>query len=650
MRRSSHRRPRYAYRTVRIGRRKTTSVINEWQANGWEVLPDSQREGRFRTQLRFYRVKPRSHPTTWAVGLAVIITLAVGAVLVVKPVLTEPTTRAQANANAAIMALNDGNLTALEKRLSTNRGNREFAYWFAKQTTPRTLGDALATVANGDGKASLNTKLNSSAYALTLTDLAGAVALATQATGARKLPSSWANSFVKATTSPTDLYGSVGDKPGQESQQRADQDQANKQNLLLLLSRGDWSISFLQRVTSAYWDFDHTEREQAWPGTTLSDAKYAPAPNGRYLTDGTLALTAALTANPRASAWAFTDFQPGTETVEYADGTKHSVGKFTHYLFMDHKFPGGSDAGSVGMTASLTALSAAIDVTDPANENVADNRPGSPHADSLVLQAMAKSAAAPHGHDSILSKALHTVEHVAEAAWHWVVGVVQRWGHTALGILSFATMIPPPFDAVGIPVGATAAATNATWYAIDGDYAEAGLSLAAAVPGLAFGKFVKAGKAAVADAKAGVDLGEAGVTAVESGVASAKLGKIATTWRWIKTPSARLGTSTTNAYRRTFFAAHPDLDPAQVIVHHAVEQSARFRYPGRFTESEIHSLENLRGIPKDLNTTLHLSDIKRLWDEFYRTHPAETTTRAEILKFATKVDRLLGYSFVPPIG
>ena len=82
----------------------------------------------------------------------------------------------------------------------------------------------------------------------------------------------------------------------------------------------------------------------------------------------------------------------------------------------------------------------------------------------------------------------HCVVEAVEAAFDWV----QRWGHSVLDILSLATFIPPPFDVIGIG----AAVTNATWYAIEGDYTNAGLSLAAAVPGLAFTKLVKGAKAA----------------------------------------------------------------------------------------------------------------------------------------------------------
>src|SRR5690606_33001740 len=154
--------------------------------------------------------------------------------------------------------------------------------------------------------------------------------------------------------------------------------------------------------TEAYWDFDHS-RDEAWPIERLDGAKYAPAPNGRFLTDGMLALTAALTANPTAAHWAFADFQSGTKRV---DGSDYELGKFTHHLVFERKFPYASDddrkGGSIGMTATLTALSSAIEaspvVVDPDDSADADR----PAADALVLQKLAKDAA---DSGSLVSKA-----------------------------------------------------------------------------------------------------------------------------------------------------------------------------------------------------------------------------------------------------
>jgi hypothetical protein len=99
-------------------------------------------------------------------------------------------------------------------------------------------------------------------------------------------------------------------------------------------------------------------------------------------------------------------------------------------------------------------------------------------------------------------------------------------------------------------------------------------------------------------------------------------------------------------YRETFFKAHPEMR-GQVRVHHAIEQNVLINYPGLFTEAEMHSLGNLRGIPNNLNSRLHLSSIRREWNAFYRTHP--TATRQEIIDKARSIDQIYGWRFTPPV-
>jgi hypothetical protein len=99
-------------------------------------------------------------------------------------------------------------------------------------------------------------------------------------------------------------------------------------------------------------------------------------------------------------------------------------------------------------------------------------------------------------------------------------------------------------------------------------------------------------------------------------------------------------------YRETFFAAHPALRD-KVFVHHAVEQQVLKRYPGLFTEAEIHSLKNLRGIPKSINPDFHLSKIRRAWNDFYHAHASPT--KQEVIDFAAYLDRQFGALFQPPL-
>ncbi|SDO28532.1 RHS repeat-associated core domain-containing protein [Streptomyces sp. cf386] len=110
---------------------------------------------------------------------------------------------------------------------------------------------------------------------------------------------------------------------------------------------------------------------------------------------------------------------------------------------------------------------------------------------------------------------------------------------------------------------------------------------------------------------------------------------------------ASVGSTTDHNYKRTFFNANPDLE-GNVVVHHAIEQQVLKRYPGLFSADEIHSLENLRGIPKgDINSRVHLSEIRVAWNGFYRTHP--NPTRQEVLDHVTRVDDMLGHWFNPRI-
>jgi len=107
---------------------------------------------------------------------------------------------------------------------------------------------------------------------------------------------------------------------------------------------------------------------------------------------------------------------------------------------------------------------------------------------------------------------------------------------------------------------------------------------------------------------------------------------------------ATLGESLSNNYRQTFFTAYPELE-GQVVIHHAVEQQVLKRY-SIFSESQIHSLENLRGIPNELNNTVHLSEIRTAWNRFYRNNA--NPTKEMILEQATEIDKTYGNQFLPP--
>ena len=104
--------------------------------------------------------------------------------------------------------------------------------------------------------------------------------------------------------------------------------------------------------------------------------------------------------------------------------------------------------------------------------------------------------------------------------------------------------------------------------------------------------------------------------------------------------SATLGKATSTDYKGTFFKANPALE-GEVVVHHAVEQQVLTKYPGVITEAELHSLENLRGIPKSINSDVHLSKIRIEWNKFYKQFDLNGTvpTRQQLLDKATEIDK-----------
>ncbi|MBZ9854317.1 hypothetical protein LB566_10920 [Mesorhizobium sp. CA13] len=116
----------------------------------------------------------------------------------------------------------------------------------------------------------------------------------------------------------------------------------------------------------------------------------------------------------------------------------------------------------------------------------------------------------------------------------------------------------------------------------------------------------------------------------------------------IKYAGAKVGWTKSKNYRKTFFDANPTLNSSDYVVHHSVEKRVLKKYPGLFTEEELHSLENLRGIRADFDINLHLKVIRSEWDEFYRTHA--TATRQQVLDYATHLDKKYGHLFDPPVG
>jgi hypothetical protein len=128
-----------------------------------------------------------------------------------------------------------------------------------------------------------------------------------------------------------------------------------------------------------------------------------------------------------------------------------------------------------------------------------------------------------------------------------------------------------------------------------------------------------------------------------------RVGTVSKVVRTSESASARFGTAVSTNYRATFFDAHPALKN-KVVVHHAVEKQVLDRFPGTVAESEMHSLDNLRGVPNALNSDLHLSKLRTEWNQFYKTFEAKgvTPTKEQLLQKATEIDAKYGSHFNPP--
>ena len=238
---------RYKRKSVRALRRRQSRAIDKWQGKGWEFV--SQKDRRFRTEMTFRRARPnrRWHRRIARLGLATCLVAGLVVASSQLPSVKDPLAEVRADAQAAIQALDAGDLAALDLQLAANRCQADFAY-FSPHWRPRHVPWGCS--GNGRGREQGSTaqgSVEAHAYDLALTDLAGTLGLATFGTGDRALPAEWTDDFITATTTPEALHYDEVNSPGDSADLRDDQDVANKQNLLLLLSRGYWSTGFLSK-------------------------------------------------------------------------------------------------------------------------------------------------------------------------------------------------------------------------------------------------------------------------------------------------------------------------------------------------------------------------------------------------------------------
>ena len=103
-------------------------------------------------------------------------------------------------------------------------------------------------------------------------------------------------------------------------------------------------------------------------------------------------------------------------------------------------------------------------------------------------------------------------------------------------------------------------------------------------------------------------------------------------------------------YRKIFFEAFPELKGLVGQVHHAIPQKIFTNWPNLFDKQIMNSLENLRGIPKDIMFDLHQKTINKEWNRFYDLFKksGKNPTKDDVLKYVDYIDNKYGHLFIPP--
>ncbi len=105
---------------------------------------------------------------------------------------------------------------------------------------------------------------------------------------------------------------------------------------------------------------------------------------------------------------------------------------------------------------------------------------------------------------------------------------------------------------------------------------------------------------------------------------------------------------TNSHYRAAFLAIYPEYTKhsSDLVLHPAIPPFIAKQSPKLFSNAELNSVTNLRGICKLDNNSVHLPII-RAWVRFLLAH--NRPTRKEIIDQAQKIDKLWGAKFYPPI-
>ena len=330
--------------------------------------------------------------------------------------------QAKQRAKQVKAAMQEGDLTKVLSLLDGEIYDPYFAAAFARGTSTRDLEQFIM---GQQGYGQLRGGVSSKDYETVLTALGQTLGLASRGTGDLDLGSSWRNNFVQEMTAPTFR----GDPNETSSYTDFDQRTNDRTALWLLLERGQWSTNFLKLATQRVIGLDrggHSALVSPKPGY-----EWALEPNGEYAADPMKSLLLGLAHNPEAARWAFTQ---GDSSSMPVCGNDVPVNGFLHRVLLDHQYRSDAD-----QSVAMLALQAAIggDKTSPIALDVRTI------SDSLAEQK-AKWDAMP---------------------WY------KKWGHTILDVIG---MIPVIGDIANVP--------NAAWYALEGDWADAGVTAAGMIP------------------------------------------------------------------------------------------------------------------------------------------------------------------------